>query len=56
MINRIVAPKIAREHKCKDCGHTFRPDYLEIDVKCPACGSKNVTVVWIDFLLDFIKY
>jgi len=56
MINRIVAPKIAREHKCKDYGHKFRPDYFDFDIKCPVCGSKNVRVVWFDLALDIVQY
>ena len=58
-MNGIIDPKIACQRKCKDCGHVFRPDYYEqynYDLKCPKCGSENVRYVWIDFLLDIVKY
>ena len=51
MLKGIVSPKIAREHKCKDCGCVFRPGYYDFDIKCPECGSDKLRPVWIDFLL-----
>ncbi len=56
MIKGIVAPKIARQHKCKDCGHKFRPGYYDFDVQCPKCGSRNVRSVWFDTFLDIVKF
>ena len=56
MLKGIVKPEIARQSKCKDCGYVFRPGYYDFDIKCPECGSDKLRPVWIDFLLDIVKY
>lgn len=56
MVKNIVTPKIARQHKCKECSRVFRPDYSDFDVKCPYCKSDNVRPVWLDTFLDIVKF